>query len=261
VRLDPPYFANICFILALAYLVPLFPGFRGAPPHFTATQLLSHLAYLNSVVGKPWINPVYWSLGIEFQYYLLIGLIYPLLAASRALFRVLTISALLVPSFFVQRPSLLFVHLPLFVAGILTFQFRTGRLSKCSFFTGLGVTCVVTGFVQGPLVSATCSATALVIAFLEFGGRVLTWMGMISYSLYLMHVPVGGKIIDLGARFTHGDVGAILVLCAATGSSILAAWVLYRAVELPSQRLSSWISYHRKAQQGAEDSMACVTAT
>jgi peptidoglycan/LPS O-acetylase OafA/YrhL len=260
VRLDPPYIANICFVLALAYLVPLVPGFRGAWPHFTAAQLLSHFAYLNSVVGKPWINPVYWSLGIEFQYYLLIGLIFPLLAASRGLTRMLTTGALLVPSFFLPRVSLLFVHLPLFAAGILTFQFKTGRLSKWAFLTALVLTCVVAGFGVGPLIAITCTLTALVIAFVEFGGRVLTWLGMISYSLYLMHVPIGGKIIDLGGRFTRGEIGEILVLAAATAGSVLAAWVLYKIIELPSQRLSSRICYSRQPRPDGEDSVACTAA-
>ena len=76
---------------------------------------------------------------------------------------------------------------------------------------------------------------------------MLTWLGLISYSLYLMHVPIGAKIIDLGARFTDGGIGAILVLAAATGGSIVAAWVLYRSVELPSRRLSARISYRANA--------------
>jgi peptidoglycan/LPS O-acetylase OafA/YrhL len=259
VRLDPPFIANMCLVLALAYLVPLVPGFRGSWPHFTPAQLLSHFAYLNSVVGKPWINPVYWTLGIEFQYYLLIGLIFLLLAASRDLTRMLTTGALLVPGFFLPRVSLLFVHLPLFAAEILTFQFKTSRLSKWSFLTGLVITCVVATFGAGPLIAMTCILTALVIAFLDFGGRVLTWLGMISYSLYLMHVPIGGKIIDLGGRFTHGEIGQILVLAAATAASVMAAWVLYQIVELPSQRLSSRISHRRQPRSEGEE-VACTAA-
>lgn len=260
VRLDPPYFANICFVLALAYTVPFVPGFRGSWPNFTATQLLSHIAYLNSVIGKPWVNPVYWSLGIEFQYYLLIGFIFPLLSAPRAWVRILTVGGLLIPGFFVSRVSLLFVHLPLFAAGILTYQFKAGRLSKRSFLLALTVTCFIAGFEQEWLIAAVCAITSLTIAFIEFGGRILTWFGMISYSLYLMHVPVGGKIIDLGARLAHGQAAAILVLAAAFAGSIFAAWVLYRAVEMPSQRWSSRISYRRKRESHAEDSASCIAA-
>jgi peptidoglycan/LPS O-acetylase OafA/YrhL len=260
VRLDPPYLANMCFTLALAFVVPLVPGFRGPKPHFTPTQLLSHIAYLNNVVGKPWINPVYWTLGIEFQYYLLIGLIFPLLNASRAMIRTLTMIALLVPGFFVTQRSLLFVHLPLFVAGILTYQFKVGRLSKSSYFVSVAVTSIVMGFGLGTVIAITGAITALVIAFINLGGELLTWLGSISYSLYLMHVPIGGKIIDLGVRFRHGQFVPSLFLIAASATSILAAWVLYRLVELPSQGLSSRISYGRKREKEDQDSVACTAA-
>jgi peptidoglycan/LPS O-acetylase OafA/YrhL len=260
VRLDPPYFANMAFILALAFVVPLVPGFRGPQPHFTASQLLSHVAYLNSVVGKTWINPVYWSLGIEFQYYLLIGLIFPMLCASRVAIRMLTMLSLLVPGFFVPGGSLLFVHLPLFVAGILTYQYKVGRLSKGCYFGGLAVTAMVTGFGPGVVIAVTCAITSLVIAFVGFGGRILTWLGSISYSLYLMHVPIGGKIVDLGTRFRHGEFVPSLFLIAAIGASIFSAWVLYRLVECPSQRLSSRISYGKKGERQGEDAVGCSVA-
>src|SRR5581483_11169245 len=149
VRLDPPYFANMGFILALAFIVPLVPGFRGPQPHFTAAQLLSHVAYLNSVVGRQWINPVYWSLGIEFQYYLLIGLIFPLLDSAHHSIRMAVMGALLVPGLFIPQLSLLFIHLPRFVAGILVYQFRVGRLSRVSFLAALAIACAVTGFGPG----------------------------------------------------------------------------------------------------------------
>jgi peptidoglycan/LPS O-acetylase OafA/YrhL len=258
-RLDPPYFANIFFIVVLAFVVPLAPAFRGPKPHFTTAQLLCHIAYLNSVVGKQWINPVYWSLGIEFQYYLLVGLIFPLLAASRTTIRTVTMLALVVPGFFVPKISLLFVHLPLFLAGILTYQFKVGRLSKWHFLPALAVTAVVTSFRSGALVAVTCAITALLIAFAHFGGRMLTWLGALSYSLYLMHVPIGGKIIDLGVRFQHGELVPGFFLLAATAGSILSAWVLYRLVELPSQRLASRISYSGNREKEAEE-VACAAA-
>jgi peptidoglycan/LPS O-acetylase OafA/YrhL len=154
---------------------------------------------------------------------------------------------------------LLFVHLPLFVAGILTYQYKVGRLSKGWYFGGLAVTAMATGFGLGVTIALTCAITSLVIAFVEFGGRILTWLGSISYSLYLMHVPVGGKIVDLGTRFRHGQFLPSLFLIAATAGSIFAAWVLYRIVELPAQRLSSRISYIKSEKQG-EDRVGCSVA-
>ncbi len=139
IRLDPPYLADICLVLALAYVVPLAPQFRGGPPMYSFAQLLGHLGYVNSLIGKPWVNPVFWTLGIEFQYYLLIGLIFPVLVSSNRLIRLALMLALLLPAFFAPRPSLIFTWLPFFVAGILTFQKKVGHLSDGFFATGLAV--------------------------------------------------------------------------------------------------------------------------
>ena len=38
-------------------------------------MLLSHVAYANKLFGLPPVLPVYWSLSLEFQYYLLIGVL------------------------------------------------------------------------------------------------------------------------------------------------------------------------------------------
>ena len=252
IRLDPPYIVDICLILALAYIVPLAPMFHGPPPNYTLAQLLGHLGYANTLIGKPWINPVFWSLGLEFQYYLLVGLIFPLLVSSNRLIRWALIVALLLPGPFIPRSSLIFAWLPLFVAGILTFQKKVGLLSNRVFAAGLAVVFSIVWF-EGRLGIAALGfpaaivmlLTVLAIAFLTLRSSRLTWLGGISYSLYLVHCPIGGKVVNLGARHAHGLYSEITVLIFAATASILAAYLLYRAVELPSQRLSSKISYKR----------------
>lgn len=250
IRLDPPYFADICLILALAYVVPLAPMFHGPLVRYTFPQLLGHLGYANSLIGKPWVNPVFWSLGIEFQYYLLVGLIFPLLMASNRMIRLALIVALLFLSVpLISRPSLIFGWLPLFVAGMLTFQKKVGLLSSRFFTVGLAVVFLIV-LIEGRLESAygfpaaiVMLLTALAIAFLTLRSSWLTFLGLVSYSLYLVHVPIGGKVVNLGARYAHGLYSEILVLFLAVTASIFSAYLLYRAVELPSQRVSSKISY------------------
>jgi peptidoglycan/LPS O-acetylase OafA/YrhL len=57
-------------------------------------------------------RPIFWSLGTEFQYYLLIGLIFPLLVSSNRLIRLTLMLALLLPAFFTPKTSLIFMWLP-----------------------------------------------------------------------------------------------------------------------------------------------------
>ena len=252
IRLDPPYLADICLVLALAYVVPLIPMFHGNPPTYSFAQLLGHLGYANSLIGKPWVNPVFWSLGIEFQYYLLMGLIFPLLVTANRLIRLALILALLLPALLISRPSLIFAWLPLFVAGIQTFQKRIGYLSNGSFAAGLALVFSIIwaggrigGGAAGLPSAIVMLLTALAIAFVTLRSSLLNWLGLISYSLYLVHVPIGGKVVNLGARYTHGFYSEITVLFLAVLASLVTAFLLYWAVELPSQKLSSKISYRR----------------
>lgn len=242
-RLDPPYFADILLCLALSYVVTLAPGFRGAWPQYTWGQLAAHVAYVNSFAHLRWVNVVFWSLGIEFQYYLLIGLVFPLLVARGSGTRFGFLGLLLALSALVRDEALVFHYLPLFVAGILAFQSKAGLISTRALLAGLAATGVA-----GPI-ACVGIATALIVRFVELRPSRLTNFGLISYSLYLLHVPIGGKIMNFGGRFAHGTPAVAVLLAAAMGASIAAAAVFYRLVELPSQRLSSSIDYGRKKDQ------------
>src|SRR5262249_41982624 len=85
IRLEPPYLVSIALVMVLGYASTMAPDFRGLPFDWQWPQLLAHIGYINAFVGWPWLNGVYWSLAIEFQFYMLIGLALPaLLACSRA---------------------------------------------------------------------------------------------------------------------------------------------------------------------------------
>lgn len=128
-------------------------------------------------------------------------------------------------------------YLPVFVAGMLAFQSRAGLISTRALLAGLAATAVA-----GPI-ACVGIATALGIRFVELPASRLTGLGAISYSLYLLHVPVGGKILNLGGRVAHSTGAIASLLAVAVGASIVAAAIFNRWVELPSQRLSASIRY------------------
>jgi peptidoglycan/LPS O-acetylase OafA/YrhL len=86
VRLDPPYLAAIAVILALAYVSSLKSGrpfvIEGQP--VGSARLLLHLGYLNIFSRYEWLNPSFWTLAIEIQYYVLMGLLFPLVTRQPA---------------------------------------------------------------------------------------------------------------------------------------------------------------------------------
>ena len=83
----------------------------------------------------------------------------------------------------------------------------------------------------------------MAIALVRLKARPLVFLGMISYSLYLIHVPIGAKLVNLGGRYVTGTLTSLALIAAALGVSILCAWALYFCVERPAQRWSSKVKY------------------
>jgi peptidoglycan/LPS O-acetylase OafA/YrhL len=104
------------------------------------------------------------------------------------------------------------------------------------------------GSVPGSRASLDCAAvTACTLVLLHpLDGRLaafrplhwLGWAGTISYSLYLVHVPIVSKTRNLGfAIFSPSGSGAGWVPLAACVAALTFAAVFYRLVEAPLERL------------------------
>jgi len=246
-RLEPPYVASIFLMMGLALISARLPGFRGHAPSYSVPQLLSHLPYVTGLLGFTWINIVYWSLALELQYYLLIGWAFSLVAHQRIAVRVLTILAFEVLALAIPNDLLVFHWLPLFVVGVLTFMYRHALLNTRWYLVSLiGATaCTLVTF--GPIVAVVGSATCLMIAFVDINASPLLFLRSISYSLCLVHVPVGGRLINATLRFSLGPVMIATVTVVTLGVSILAATVFYRLVEQPAKQLAFRIQIGKRS--------------
>lgn len=259
VRLDPPYLVSILIVLALAFAYGLYKGHEplveGKP--VGAARLLLHLGYANIFSGHDWLNPSYWTLAIELQYYMLVGLAYPLLAARGAWTRGIAFACFGAASLMADRtltegviPHSNFIvrFVPLFLLGAATFQRRArvaGRAEYVVFIAVAACLCLVN---VGPHSTAAALLAVGVINFYERRTAVTDFLGKISYSLYLLHWPVGHLVLSLlGLKLLDAqtDAARVFVVFASLGVCIAAAYALYLTVELPAQRWASRISYGR----------------
>lgn len=257
-RLEPPYLASVALALILWWAASRVPAFHGAPFSLEWPRLLLHLGYLNSHFGYEPYNPVYWTLGIELQFYLALALLYPLLVSGKVSLRSVPLGGLLLLSLVPGNRELIPAYLPLFVLGILTFQRQAGLLSTTGWLAGLAIAGAFS------FSSTSLPATlAGVAAALAIGGiptpstpragitggiwRGLAWSGRVSYSIYLLHVLIGGRVQNLGLRLNPGLPGTLAILAVAIAATLAASWALHRWVEAPAQRLSSRITFRSGA--------------
>jgi peptidoglycan/LPS O-acetylase OafA/YrhL len=256
VRLEPPYLVAVALAIVLWHISAMMPGFRGKPPDISVTQVLLHLGYLNAFFDYPWLNPVFWTLAVEFQYYLLIAFAYPLVVGT---WRVPVLLGFACLAFVLPSTAFIFQYAGLFAMGLLTFQ--RPAFSHFAFAALLVLLAALTILALGPAHAAVGLATTLAIAFWRPAKHAwLAGFGALSYSLYLVHVPVGGRIVNFGSRYAYNGPTRLLVLVTALAASIAAAWLMWKLVERPAQQLSARIRYRRTSESAVAGAGALTIA-
>ncbi len=246
IRIEPPYILSIIMVVALNWISTLSPYYKGATFSIDAPALALHLGYLNAFFDYPWVNDVYWTLAIEFQYYILIALIFPLLVHPKKWIAYTTLIAFGSLGFFITRHSLIFNYGFLFIVGILLFQYRIGYLEKAHFGAMLLISLLIIfiKFDHRYLIAALLPY--FFITYFVFTDKISKFLGNISYSIYLIHIPIGGRIINLTETFVQDELIRSLFVFVAMAVSIFGAWIFYKIIEKPSMELAKKITYTKK---------------
>jgi len=76
IRIDPSYFVVILLTIVLFKILAYLPSFKGERIVLIPGQLIAHIFYAVPFTKYPFYNHVFWTLSVEFQFYLLIGILY-----------------------------------------------------------------------------------------------------------------------------------------------------------------------------------------
>jgi peptidoglycan/LPS O-acetylase OafA/YrhL len=252
-RLHPPYLASIIVVLALGFAVMLIPHWHARPMAVSLAQLGAHFFYVNDLIGKPWLNVVYWTLAIELQWYLLLGLVFPLLASRRWMLQLCGALLVLAGHALIPNDRIIFHIVPVFLIGVFVFQYRVGLSSMGRMLLSVAAMFAIMMKPIGMPVSVVSAATALLILFIPIENRWLVQSGEISYSLYLLHIPIGLPLIDFLSRLPYSGTYLVVIDLVALGASIYASVLFYRWIEAPSQKWSSAIKIKPRPKLKIED--------
>jgi len=260
-RLHPPYLASILITLLIAYAIFVASRFHMAAPAYSVKQLVLHLFYLNDLVGQPWVNVAYWTLAIEFQWYLFVGLTFPLIAHRNPWIQTATIIAwITLFRVFVAQDKIIFHSLPIFLVGVFIFQYRVGLMGAARTIACLSLNFLMMEKFHGLPVAYTALATGLLIVTVSVDNPALNWFGEISYSVYLLYLPIGVGLIGILSRLPYSGSYLLLIDFAGLAATLAASWVLYRWVESPSQQWSSRIRFGRAPAKLPQMSRAAAGA-
>ncbi len=239
-RVEPPYLVSILLTLTVAYLASFITH---NPVEVSWKNLLYHIGYLNNFTTNIYINGVYWTLGIEFQFYILIGLLFSWMNKSVYFLILIIISLLALNAIKINNTSLIFDYTPLFCIGILMYFINySNKYPKPVLLCLMALSLFVITFGK-PEVFYISLFTIGVILVPFRNNKIISFLSDISYSLYLIHIPIGGRIINLSLRFVHTDNQKYLTVAAAFVISIIAAYIFHIIIEKPAIKWSKQLHY------------------
>lgn len=242
-RIEPPYLISIGVIVILNFGSTLSPYYQGEPFILDTTSLLLHFGYLNSFFNHNWLNPVYWTLAIEFQYYILIALIFPLLIQRSYLYWLLPLIIFNLLGIVIPGEEFIFHFALYFTMGIFSFRYYVDLDGKITFLFFALLNISIIYWFSGLPSAIACLLPALFIFGPQVENKVSSFLGQISYSLYLLHVPIGGRIINFSKNFVSDPNQKIVVVFLALLTSVICAYLSFRVIEYPFQKLSRKIKY------------------
>ena len=255
-RLAIPYLTAILLSVGAAALARAWLEHEYVPSSPTLPQLLAHVFLLHDILGHEALSAGIWYVAIDFQ---LFGLMVVLLwfarpasnaGAARRWLAPFLVSLLAVASLFhfnrdpAWDPWALYFF-AVYALGAVAYwaSERTHCALWLAALAALALISVVVDFRERILVALT---VALAIALAHRTGlserwpnlRWLSFLGRISYSVFLVHFPVCMLINAAVFRFFQGDpLANLLGLVVAWGASIAAGWLLYHLVERRTERL------------------------
>lgn len=256
VRIEPPYLLSIVLLLLLNYLSSLVPSYKGAPFELDWKNIASHVAYLNIFTGDKWLQDVYWTLAVEFQYYLLIALVYGLITSKRLWIRLAFCISFLALMFLGNSyKGFIMPHTAYFMIGILMFQYYCNIIQSKEFWLLLSLGFAMVWYMYGWQLVAISALSLSVMVFVKNVHPVFRFLGTISFSLYLVHLPIGGRINNLAASFVKEMHMREVVVFISFAVSIFAAWLYYITIEKRCKNLSAALQYKQEARPIAQQNI------
>jgi peptidoglycan/LPS O-acetylase OafA/YrhL len=246
IRLEPPYLISLLFAILHTYVRTLSPHYNGVDITPTFKQILLHFGYLVPFYkGVTWIRQVYWTLAVEFQYYIAIGLLFGFISSNKLFLRI-GIYILFLSGPLMTSPDFLPYHLPVFLVGILLFLLKAGIIKTTEFWIVNGVTFCTIVYLANVPTFLFCGFTFVAIMyFSNIKSVVGDFLGNVSYSLYLFHSLTGMVLLNYAAHSVTSPFVKFFLILIAVLLSIGVSYVVYRFVEKPSKELSSKIKYKR----------------
>ncbi len=253
-RIWPPYLLAIVLSLTIALVADRMMHRATVLP--TWDILAANVLLIQAMVGAPSLVFVAWTLSHEVQFYLLfIGLLAAAQRVGRRVevptwawllaFGATGLGSILwtteVPRF---RQATCVNTWHLFASGAFLYLFHARKIDRRAALGFLALECGLLAWHPTVFNLTAVGTIALILVASPLGGIegwldfwLFRFLGRISYPLYLVHWPIGNRVLNLLAKYQGGSTSfGVAVFLGAIGMSVAAAVALHYLVEAPAMK-------------------------
>ena len=240
IRIIPVFFMTIVAIFGFEFLMAKL--FWGYEMEFDYSNIFANLTFTVDLwEGATWINPIFSTLGVEFQFYLLIGLLLPLIQWN-LWSKYVILSSLIIFGIITREHQTVLVNMPYFALGIVMHDIYAKKVLNSSYvYLGLLFIVLLRFYMWEDFIVSLI--TLLLFLFAKPSFRLSNEVGKVSYSLYLTHGLFGGWLLFFLSRDEYVNLNPYLSIPMAFLFSVLGAKAFYMLFEKPSINLGKKIKY------------------
>lgn len=253
-RLFPPFWVAVALTFLLTHALSL-PG-----KTVGIGTAAMNLFMVHGLFKVPHVDSVYWTLEIELIFYGWALLLYMLDRLDKVHIALTTLLALRLVYFLAERFAqvdlswtishlLILPFIAWFVCGIMIYRLTqfpddTPKQDLLVLFAAI----VLLGVVEGPLIGLLAASLSALLWTASKGklpilaNPILTWLGAISYTLYLLHENIGWGVI---MRAQRAGLDTNLSILLAIVLVLAMATALTRLVERPAMK---WLRERYRAR-------------
>ena len=231
VRIEPAYWASIVLFIAQD-IITNFDRLHTIT-YFSFSNFFLHIFHANAIFHEPWLRDIYWTLALDWQFYLLLCVSFSLINRREWWVRYPIYALFAFAHSYTSNEWLPYNAIP-FGVGLVLFHYYRGYIQKLELGFILSALLFMHfktfGYEHLLATAISCS----IILFIKRVGSIGKFLGKISYSFYLTHLLTGWPLLSGLILLTKNTNCLTIGIFISIGVSVYGAKWFYDLVEKPT---------------------------